>query len=101
PMQGLTPQTLAQINQVAPYGTGDTQPIFSISNPTITHFFKMGKYKNHIKFTVAKKGGNVSVVGFSKGYLTNNVLSFISQILIQLSLNTDRNQVSLQGIIPD
>ena len=23
PMQGLTPQTLAQINQVGPFGTGD------------------------------------------------------------------------------
>lgn len=99
PMQGLTPQTLAQINQVGPFGTGDTQPIFSISNPTITHFFKMGKDKNHVKFTVAKKGGNLSVVGFNKGFLNNNLLPFISQIFVQLSLNTYRNQVSLQGIM--
>lgn len=39
PMKGLSPQTLAQINQVGPFGTGDPQPIFSISDPTITHFF--------------------------------------------------------------
>lgn len=99
PMKGLSPQTLAQINQVGPFGTGDPQPIFSISDPTITHFFKMGKDKNHVKFTVNKQGGNLAVVGFNKGFLNNNLLPFISKIFVQLSLNTYRKQISLQGIM--
>lgn len=98
-LNGLTPQTLAQINQVGPFGTGDPQPIFSISEPTITHFLKMGKEKNHVKLTVTKKGGNLSIVGFDKGFLNNSLLPFIARIFIQLSLNTFRKQVSLQGII--
>ena len=99
PMKGLSPQTLAQINQVGPFGTGDPQPIFSISDPTIAHFFKMGKDKNHVKFTVNKQGGNLAVVGFNKGFLNNNLLPFISKIFVQLSLNTYRKQISLQGIM--
>lgn len=99
PLNGLTLQTLAQINQVGPFGTDDPQPIFSISDPTITHFLKIGKDKNHVKLTVNKKGGSLSLIGFDKSFLNNNLLPFISKIFIQLSLNTFRKQVSLQGII--
>ena len=99
PLQGLSPQTLAQINQVGPFGTGDAQPIFSISNPTITQFFKIGKEKNHVKFNVAKKGGSLAVIGFNKDFLNNNLLPFIARVFVQLSLNTYRNKISLQGII--
>lgn len=99
PLHGLTPQTLAQINQAGPFGTGDPQPIFSISDPTITQFFKIGKDKNHVKLTASKKGGSLPIVGFNKEFLNNNLLPFISKIFIQLTLNTYRKQVSLQGII--
>ncbi len=99
PLQGLSPQTLAQINQVGPFGTGDAQPIFSISNPTITQFFKIGKEKNHVKFNVAKKGGSLAVIGFNKDFLNNNLFPFIARVFVQLSLNTYRNKISLQGII--
>ena len=99
PMHGLSPQTLAQINQVGPFGTGDPQPIFSISDPTITNFFKIGKDKNHVKLTANKKDGSLAIVGFNKDYLNNNLLPFIAKIFVTLSLNTYRKQVSLQGII--
>ena len=99
PMKDLSPQTLAEINQVGPFGTGDVQPIFSISDPTITQFYKIGKDKNHVKFNAAKNGGSLSVIGFNKDFLNNNLLPFISKVFVQLSLNTFRKQVSLQGII--
>ncbi len=99
PLNDLTPQTLAQINQVGPFGTGDPQPIFSISDPTITQFYKIGKDKNHVKLTASKKGGSLAIVGFNKDFLNNNLLPFISKIFIQLTLNTYRKQISLQGII--
>lgn len=98
-LSSLSPDTLADINQVGPFGTDNPEPIFSISQPQITHFFKMGKDKNHVKFTVSKKGGSLQVVGFNKEFLNNNLLPFIDQIFITLSLNSFRNKVELQGII--
>lgn len=59
----------------------------------------MGKDKNHVKFIVNKQGGNLAVVGFNKVFLNNNLLPFISKIFMQLSLNTYRKQISLQGIM--
>ncbi len=95
----LNPQTMAEINQVGPFGTGDPLPIFSISNGNITHFFKMGKEKNHVKFTVNKDGGSLPVVGFNKEFLNNNLLPFITKIFVQLSVNNFRNKTTLQGIM--
>lgn len=99
PLKNLTPQTMAEINQVGPFGTGDPNPIFSIDAPQITHFFKMGKEKNHVKFTAEKGGGKLDIVGFNKEFLNNNLLPFISEVFFQLAVNTYRNRVQLQGIM--
>lgn len=99
PLKDLSPQTMAQINQVGPFGTDNDLPIFSVTEPQITHFFKMGKEKNHVKFTAEKDGGKLDIVGFNKEFLNNNLLPFISQIFFQLSVNNFRNKVQLQGIM--
>lgn len=99
PLSNLSPDTLSEISEVGPFGTDNPEPIFSISQPQVTHFFKMGKEKNHVKFTVTKKGGSLQVVGFNKEFLNNNLLPFVDQVFITLSLNSFRNKVELQGII--
>lgn len=99
PLKGLSTQTMAEIKQVGPFGTGDPKPIFSISQPQITHFFKMGKEKEHVKFTAVKKGGSLAIVGFNKDFLDNDLLPFIDQIFVTLNLNNFRNKVTLQGMI--
>ncbi|RVU71561.1 MULTISPECIES: single-stranded-DNA-specific exonuclease RecJ [Lactobacillus] len=99
PMQNLSAETMTEIKQVGPFGTGDPQPIFSITEPQITHFFKMGKTKNHVKFTANKNGGSLSIVGFNKGFLNNQLLPFVNQLFVTLSLNIFRNKVTLQGIM--
>ena len=91
--------SIDDINAVGPFGTGDPKPIFSISDPQINHFFKIGKNKNHVKFTAVKKGGQLDILGFNKAFLNNNLLPFISKIYVQLSVNSFRNKTSLQGIM--
>lgn len=98
-LSSITPQTIAEINQVGPFGTDDPEPIFSITDAQINHFFKMGKDKNHVKFNVQKDHGSLSIVGFNKGYLNNTLLPFIKTIFYQLSINNYRNKVDLQGIM--
>lgn len=99
PMDNLTPQLLTEIKQVGPFGTGNPQPIFSITNLQITNFTKMGKNEEHVRFDAEKNNKKLRVVGFSRGYLNNNLLPFMTQIFIKLSLNTFRGKSNLQGII--
>ena len=56
-LKEVTPDTIAEINLVGPFGTGNPEPIFSISEPHIKSLFKMGKDKNHVKFTAEKNAG--------------------------------------------
>lgn len=53
-LREVTPDTLTEINLVGPFGTGNPEPVFSISEPHIKSLFKMGKDKNHVKFTAEK-----------------------------------------------
>ncbi|QNQ80344.1 single-stranded-DNA-specific exonuclease RecJ [Lactobacillus sp. PV034] len=101
PMSELKPELMNQINLVGPFGTGNPEPIFTITEPQISHFFKMGKEKNHVKFIASKDGGKLEVVGFNKAYLNSNLLSFIKTLYVTLSLNQWRNKVNLQGMIDD
>lgn len=93
--------TIAQIQQAGPFGTDNIKPIFAISQPTITKFYKIGKDKNHVKFVAQKNGGQLDIVGFNIDYLNNDLLPFIDKIFIDLNLNSFGSKESLQGIITD
>lgn len=99
PMKNLSTEIVNEIQQVGPFGTGDPQPIFSISNFQINHFIKIGKDKSHVKFNAVKDGQNLAIIGFSKGFLDNNLLPFVAKIYIKLSINVFKNKSTLQGMI--
>ncbi|GGV11959.1 single-stranded-DNA-specific exonuclease RecJ [Lactobacillus acetotolerans] len=99
PMKGLATSTIAEVNQAGPFGTDNAQPVFSISDPQIMDFHKIGKDKTHVKFNAVKSDGKLDIVGFNKAFLNNNLLPFVSKIFVQLSLNAYRNRISLQGIM--
>ncbi|WP_251716207.1 single-stranded-DNA-specific exonuclease RecJ [Lactobacillus agrestimuris] len=99
PLNKISTQTIDDIAQVGPFGTGDPNPIFSITDASISSFYKIGKDKNHVKFKVSKNGRNLDVVGFNKDFLNNNLLPFVTKIFIQLSVNNFRNKSTIQGII--
>ncbi|MDK7189680.1 hypothetical protein QP427_06785, partial [Bifidobacterium sp. UMB1230] len=79
-LREVTPDTLTEINLVGPFGTGNPEPVFSISEPHIKSLFKMGKDKNHVKFTAEKNNGKLTIVGFNKGFLNQNLLPFIKEL---------------------
>lgn len=95
PTGKLSPQTLTDINQVGPFGTGNPQPLFAASEPTISHFFKIGRDKSHVKLQIQ----GLDVIGFNKPFLHESLLPFIDKVVVQLSLNHYQKKVALQGII--
>ena len=98
-LKEITPDTIAEINLVGPFGTGNPEPIFSISEPHIKSLFKMGKDKNHVKFTAEKNTGKLTIVGFNKGFLNQTLLPFIKKLYVTLSLNSWKNISNVQGML--
>lgn len=98
-LREVTPDTLTEINLVGPFGTGNPEPVFSISEPHIKSLFKMGKDKNHVKFTAEKNNGKLTIVGFNKGFLNQNLLPFIKELYVTLALNSWKNVSSVQGML--
>ena len=98
-LKEVTPDTIAEINLVGPFGTGNPEPIFSISEPHIKSLFKMGKDKNHVKFTAEKNAGKLTIIGFNKGFLNQTLLPFIKELYVTLSLNSWKNISNVQGML--
>lgn len=98
-LKDLSLDTLEQINQAGPFGTDNPKPVFSVSDFQIKNFIRMGQEKNHIRFNAVKDDGSLTVVGFNKDYLDNDLLPFISKVFVELNCNTYKNKVSLQAIM--
>ena len=98
-LKDLSLDTLEQINQAGPFGTDNPKPVFSVSDFQIKNFIRMGQEKNHIRFNAVKDDGSLTVVGFNKDYLDNDLLPFISKVFVELNRNTYKNKVSLQAIM--
>ena len=98
-LKEITPDIITEINLVGPFGTGNPEPIFSISEPHIKSLFKMGKDKNHVKFTAEKNAGKLTIVGFNKGFLNQTLLPFIKELYVTLSLNSWKNISNIQGML--
>lgn len=99
PLKDISQETVQNIAQVGPFGTGDPEPVFAISAPRVSFFHKMGQDQQHVRFLVGGPDKQLPVVGFNKGYLDSELLPFIDQIFVTLSLNRFRHQVKVQGIL--
>ncbi|MBD5429269.1 single-stranded-DNA-specific exonuclease RecJ [Lactobacillus sp.] len=100
-LSNTNPDLVEEINLVGPFGTGNPEPIFSITDPSISNFMKMGQDKNHVRFTTKNKEGRLQTIGFNRPYLTEKLLPFIHQLFVTLSLNHWKNKVNLQAMIKD
>lgn len=101
PLANLAPQTLTEISLVGPFGTNNPEPIYTISDIEIKSLFKMGKNKAHVRFTAKNKQGSLQIVGFNKGFLNKELLTFINKVYVTLSLNHWQNKTTLQGMLQD
>lgn len=99
PLKDAKPELVEEINLVGPFGTGDPMPVFSITDATVAAFTKMGKDKNHVRLMMKNGQGSLQVVGFNKGFLNENLTTFIHRLFVTLSLNRWNNRVTLQGMM--
>lgn len=99
PLKDLSLETIQEIQALGPFGTANPAPIFSMTEPKISNFRKIGADKNHVSFTSELDNSKIKTLGFSKGYLNENLLPFIHKLYVKVSINEFRNKVSLQAMI--
>lgn len=64
----MTEELVTQINQLAPFGMGNEEPIFHfISKPT--QIRQIGQAKNHLKLQFMENGHRIDAIGFGLGHL--------------------------------
>lgn len=99
PLNDLSFDTIQEIQALGPFGTANPAPIFSMTEPKINNFRKIGADKNHVSFTSELNNGKIKTLGFSKGYLNESLLPFIHKLYVKVSTNEFRNKRSLQAMI--
>lgn len=63
----ITEKLYQQIQQLAPFGPDNEEPIFEITDPIITSKRQMGKNNEHLKFTLKGTRQSLDVLAFGKG----------------------------------
>ena len=89
----LSIATYNAIQQIAPFGVGNPEPIFLLTNITPQDLRQIGSQKNHLKF----KAHNVDVIAFNYGehFETFSKEEHID-LLVSLDLNTWNGNTNLQ-----
>ncbi len=60
-------QLIEAIDQFAPFGESNAEPIFSSERVTVETFSAVGKTKDHLRLTVSKNGVQRKCIGFGLG----------------------------------
>ena len=80
-------QAIEEIAKLGPFGTSFPKPIFAIQEVAAKSLRKIGSGENHLKAELEDETGHIDAVGFSKGYLADEIapgvkVSFIGDLQI-------------------
>lgn len=93
----LTFDLLKKIQKLEPFGLGNPRPVLSLEQVIASDVKMIGKSKNHLKF----KLGNVDVIGFGLGFLSEEIIDKKIDIAFNLDENIWNNNRTLQIKIID
>lgn len=99
----ITTQLYHELQQLAPFGPGNTEPVFSLEDVKVTDVKTMGQAKQHLKFAVNGDKGKITVVAFGQGKLAPLLLSPTGKtsLAVKIGLNEWRGHKSLQLMLED
>lgn len=97
----LTEELYKQVQQLAPFGPDNEEPIFEINEPQIIRTQQMGKDNQHLKFTI-QGDHSIDVVAFNRGSQKDWFAPGSSlKIAGQLSMNVWRGHKTIQLMLVD
>ncbi len=101
-VEETTVDTLHQLEQMAPFGSGNRKPIIMIEEAKIASARRIGSEFNHFKGQVTDDTGSLDVIGFGQGHVVEQVAANDSVALLgTLSLNTWNNITKPQLMLQD
>jgi len=97
----LTVANAEKMSILEPFGMGNPQPIFAISNATITSMRTLSEGK-HCKLSVTKEGKTLDVIGFGYGTLADKfIVGDRLDIAFSMDINVFRGEKNVQLILKD
>lgn len=83
----VTVESIEEIKKLGPFGTGFAKPVYALQNVQVRTMKKIGSGENHLKMELEDAYGTIDAIGFSKGYLYDEItygvhLSFVGDLQI-------------------
>lgn len=87
------------IRQLAPFGQGNPEPVFSVRPQVIQNVKQIGKENNHLRFQIDQ---GINVIGFGYGDAAETLATAQAvKLAVQLDQNTWQGHTSLQLMLKD
>lgn len=86
-----------QINGLAPFGQGNTEPVFLIPGITLTNIRRVGSTANHLQ----ARANGLPVIGFNLGHLERDVTNTTVDIACRIGVNTWNGKTEAQLVVVD
>ncbi len=101
-VEEATVDALRQLEQMAPFGSGNPKPILMIEQAAIASARRIGSDANHFKGQVTDATGSLDVIGFGQGHVAEQIAANDTIALLgTLSLNTWNNITKPQMMLHD
>lgn len=99
----VTQQLYNDIQRVAPFGSGNMEPVFELNNVKVVDVKTMGQEHQHLKFSIVSDKKNLTVVAFGQGNLATLLSAPTGQInlAVKVSLNEWRGKKTVQLMLED
>ncbi len=98
----VTVQAIEEIRKLGPFGTEFAKPVFTLEQVNVASMRRIGTQENHLKMELEDAYGKIDAIGFSKGYLYNEISYGVSISLAgDLQINEWQNIKKPQFMIED
>ena len=83
----VTVEAIEEIRKLGPFGTEFAKPVFALEKVNIASMRRIGTQENHLKLELEDAYGKIDAIGFSKGYLYDEIsygvqVSFVGDLQI-------------------
>ncbi|MFT0799943.1 single-stranded-DNA-specific exonuclease RecJ [Bacillus swezeyi] len=101
-LEEITVDSIAEMNMLAPFGTGNPKPFVLVSDVKIDEARRIGANKNHLKLLLADGESKLDCIGFYKGDIEEGIAPGANISLVgELSINEWNNRKKPQLMIKD
>jgi single-stranded-DNA-specific exonuclease len=90
-------QLHASIQELAPFGQGNTEPLWMVPNVLLDRVRRVGSASNHLQ----ARAGNLPVIGFGLGHLAGDIANGPVDLACRIGSNTWNGKTEAQLIVTD